>query len=115
MWVFVILVAVPIIEIALFLQIGGILGFWATLGVVILSAAVGSWLLRSQGKAAMGRLRQSVERMDDPTEPIASGAMILLCGALLLTPGFFTRRYSKKKRTEFTTGKKTFTSNFADL
>ena len=90
MWVFGLFVAVPIIEIALFLQLGGIIGFWATLGLVILSAAMGSWLLRSQGKAAMGRLRHSIERMDDPTEPIASGAMIMLSGALLLTPGFFT-------------------------
>lgn len=81
---------VPLIEIALFIQVGGVIGLWPTLGIVIATAVLGSWLVRSQGLMAMGRLRQSFAELDDPTEPLAHGAMILIAGVLLLTPGFFT-------------------------
>lgn len=81
---------VPLIEIALFIQVGGAIGLWPTLGIVILTAVLGTWLVRSQGRMAMGQLRTSFSELNDPTEPLAHGAMILIAGALLLTPGFFT-------------------------
>lgn len=90
MWLFVAFLAVPLIEIALFIQVGGFLGLWPTLGIVVLTAVIGTWLVRTQGAQAMGNLRSSFEKLDDPTEPLAHGAMILIAGALLLTPGFFT-------------------------
>ena len=90
MWLFFAFVAVPIIEIALFIQLGGAIGVWATLGIVILTAALGTVLVREQGRQAMNSLRSSFSELNDPSEPLAHGAMILLAGALLLTPGFFT-------------------------
>jgi len=90
MWLFVLFLAIPLIEIALFIQIGGLIGLWPTLGVVILTAILGTWLVRAQGALALGQLRGSFNELRDPTEPLAHGAMILLAGALLLTPGFFT-------------------------
>ena len=90
MWLFLAFLAVPLIEIALFIQIGGAIGLWPTLGIVVLTAVLGTWLVRSQGAMALGQLRGSFSRLDDPTEPLAHGAMILVAGALLLTPGFFT-------------------------
>ena len=90
MWLFFAFVAVPIIEIALFIQLGGAIGVWATLGIVILTAAIGTILVREQGRQAMMNLRSSFSELNDPSEPLAHGAMILLAGALLLTPGFFT-------------------------
>ena len=81
---------VPLIEIALFIQVGGVIGLWPTLGIVVLTAILGTWLVRSQGLQALGRLQRSFSELNDPTEPLAHGAMILLAGALLLTPGFFT-------------------------
>jgi UPF0716 protein FxsA len=48
---FVLFLAVPLIEIALFIQVGGLIGLWPTLGIVILTAIVGTWLVRSQGLA----------------------------------------------------------------
>lgn len=81
---------VPIIEIALFIQVGGLIGLWPTLAIVVLTAILGTWLVRTQGRLALNQLRGSFERLSDPTEPLAHGAMILLAGALLLTPGFFT-------------------------
>jgi UPF0716 protein FxsA len=88
--IFLLLVAVPIIEIALFIQVGGWLGLWPTLGVVILTALIGALLLRSQGLATLGELQRRLSTGEDPSATLAHGAMILVAGVLLLTPGFFT-------------------------
>ena len=90
MWLLLAFVAVPLIEIALFIQVGGVIGLWPTLGIVLLTAIAGTWLVRTQGAMAIGKLQRSFSELDDPTEPLAHGAMILIAGALLLTPGFFT-------------------------
>jgi UPF0716 protein FxsA len=90
MWLFLAFVGVPLIEIALFIQVGGAIGLWPTLAVVILTAMLGTFLVRNQGALAMGNLQRSFSELNDPTEPLAHGAMILIAGALLLTPGFFT-------------------------
>ncbi len=90
MWLFALFIAVPLIEIALFIQIGGLIGLWPTLLIVVLTAILGTYLVRSQGLAELGRLQRSFNELNDPTEPLAHGAMILFSGALLLTPGFFT-------------------------
>lgn len=90
MWILLAFIAVPLIEIALFIQVGGAIGLWPTLGIVILTAFLGTIMIRGQGIAAIGRLQSSFTNLQDPTEPLAHGAMILFAGALLLTPGFFT-------------------------
>ena len=90
MYLFLAFLLVPIIEIALFIQIGGAIGLWPTLGIVVLTAVLGTWLVRTQGMIALDQLRRSFSDLNDPTEPLAHGAMILFSGALLLTPGFFT-------------------------
>lgn len=90
MWLLLAFVAVPIIEIALFIQVGGAIGTWPTLGIVVLTAFIGTFLMRAQGALAMRNLQQSFSTLNDPTEPLAHGAMILIAGVLLLTPGFFT-------------------------
>ena len=79
-----------ILFIAVFIQVGGAIGLWPTIAVVIVTAIIGTWLVRQQGALAMNQLRQSFQALNDPTEPLAHGAMILFSGALLLTPGFFT-------------------------
>ncbi len=90
MWLFLILVGVPIIEIGLFIQLGGFLGLWPTLGIVVLTALIGSLLLRMQGLSTLEELRRSAETGQNPAGPMANGALILVAGLLLLTPGFFT-------------------------
>ncbi|PPB82684.1 UPF0716 protein FxsA [Albidovulum inexpectatum] len=90
MWLLVAFIAVPLIEIALFIKVGGFIGLWPTLAIVLLTAIAGSILVRMQGRIALAELRRSLNELDDPTRPIAHGALILLAGALLLTPGFFT-------------------------
>jgi len=83
-------IVVPLIEIALFIEVGGAIGLGWTLAIVVATAVLGSWLVRQQGAMALNDLRRSFEALGDPTEPLAHGAMILFSGALLLTPGFFT-------------------------
>lgn len=90
MYLFIAFLMVPIIEIALFIQVGGAIGLWPTLAIVVLTAVLGTWLVRTQGRMALGQLQESFSTLNDPTEPLAHGAMILVAGALLLTPGFFT-------------------------
>lgn len=90
MWLFLAFVTVPLIEIALFIQIGAAIGLGWTLMTVIFTAILGTWLVRTQGIAVMGQLRQALSQMRDVTQPLIHGAMILFSGALLLTPGFFT-------------------------
>ena len=90
MWLLLAFIAVPLIEIALFIQIGGLIGLWPTLLIVLVTAILGTTLVRSQGAQALGQLRSSLGELRDPSEPLANGAMILFAGALLLTPGFFT-------------------------
>ena len=90
MYLFLAFLLVPIIEIALFIQVGGLIGLWPTLAIVVLTAVLGTALVRTQGRMALANLQQSFADLDDPTEPLAHGAMILLSGVLLLTPGFFT-------------------------
>jgi UPF0716 protein FxsA len=90
MWLLLILFGVPLIEIALFIEVGGLIGVLPTILLCILSAVAGSALMRSQGLATLDRLRASVEAGGDPRGPIANGALILVAGVLLNVPGFFT-------------------------
>lgn len=90
MRLFLLFLIVPLIEIALFIQVGGLIGLGWTLLIVVATAILGTFLVRSQGMTVLNNLRGSLEELRDPTEPLAHGAMILFSGALLLTPGFFT-------------------------
>jgi UPF0716 protein FxsA len=90
MWLFLAFIAVPLIEIALFIQIGGAIGLGWTLAIVVVTALIGTSLMRRQGAMALGQIKSSLSEVRDPTEPLVNGAMILFAGALLLTPGFFT-------------------------
>ncbi len=90
MWLFALFVAVPLIEIGLFIQVGGAIGLWPTLAIVVITAVIGTAMMRAQGAQALRDLQRSFATLDDPAEPLAHGAMILVSGALLLTPGFFT-------------------------
>ena len=90
MWLFVIFVLVPLIEIALFIQVGGWLTLWPTLAIVVATAVAGTALVRRQGLQVLGQAQRALDELGDPLAPLAHGAMILFAGALLLTPGFLT-------------------------
>lgn len=89
-WLFTGFIIVPVIEIVLFYFVGSAIGIWPTLGIVILTAFFGSWLVSWQGRSTWTELRRQAVNNQVPTVPIVHGAMILIAGALLLTPGFLT-------------------------
>ena len=89
-WLLVAFILVPALEIGLFIQIGGIIGALPTIALILLTAFLGTMLLRSQGLSTIERIRASVAQNRVPGSELAHGAMIVLAGLLLLTPGFFT-------------------------
>ena len=90
MKLFLLFVCVPIIEIALFIQVGGFIGLWPTLIIVVLTAALGTWLLRIQAQGVILSLKASAEQGLDPTPNLVHGILVFVSALLLLTPGFFT-------------------------
>jgi UPF0716 protein FxsA len=83
-------ICVPLIEIAVFIEIGGLVGLWPTLALIVLTAVLGSWQLRAQGLATLSRARSQMERGEMPARELFDGLCLLVAGALLLTPGFVT-------------------------
>lgn len=90
MRLFLALLIIPLIEIALFVQIGGAIGLFWTITIVLLTALLGAMLLRAQGVQTIGRLQHSLENAQDPTGILADAVVIAICGIFLMTPGFFT-------------------------
>lgn len=84
------LLVVPVLEIAVFIAVGRQIGIAATLGMILLTAIVGSILLRVQGFATLARIRAHMDAGTLPGRELGDGAMILVAGVLLLTPGFVT-------------------------
>ncbi len=84
------LLIVPIVEIATFILIGDKIGLWPTLGMIFLTALVGTFLLRIQGFQLLNRIKQETNSGKIPGRALGDGAMILVAGILLLTPGFIT-------------------------
>ncbi len=88
--IFALLIGVPIIEIGLFIQVGDLIGLWATLATVVLTAIAGTALLRRQGLSVLNRLRATLERDELPVTELFDGVCLLVAGVALLTPGFMT-------------------------
>ena len=81
---------VPIADLALLVSVGGRLGFAPTMGIVVATALLGSWLARREGAAAWTRVRQKMAGGGIPGPELIDGLVILVSGTLLLTPGFLT-------------------------
>ncbi|QDL91299.1 FxsA family protein [Paroceanicella profunda] len=90
MWFFLLFIAIPVIEISLFVTVGGAIGLWPTILIVLITAVVGSTLMRSEGVRAMMQIQSALATGKNPASPMAHGALVLVAGMLLLTPGFFT-------------------------
>ncbi len=87
---FFIFIFVPIVEIILFIIVGDRIGLLATIGVVVLTAIIGTFLIRHQGIATIKKAQESLKENILPVNEAFDGLCILIAGALLLTPGFFT-------------------------
>ena len=80
----------PLVEIALFVTLGGWLGLWLTLAIVLGTAIGGIGLMRWRGMRAMGDLRRQMADMRNPVSAMADQAIFMLAAVLLILPGFFT-------------------------
>ena len=85
-----IFIVVPIIELYVIIQVGEAIGVWWTIALLIADSLIGSWLMRSQGRAVWRRFQQTVQAGRVPAREVADGVFVILGGALLLTPGFVT-------------------------
>ncbi|MGB1108762.1 MAG: FxsA family protein [Gammaproteobacteria bacterium] len=83
-------IAVPVVEIYLFIEVGGLIGAGWTVAVVILTAILGASLLRQQGLSTLMRARRQMDQAQIPAQEMVEGLVLVFCGGLLLTPGFFT-------------------------
>ena len=83
-------IVVPIAELYVIIQVGGLIGVGPTLLLLLLDAILGSWLLKHEGRAAWRRFNQALAERRMPAKEVADGFLIILGGALLIAPGFIT-------------------------
>jgi UPF0716 protein FxsA len=83
-------IVVPIAELYVIIQVGGLIGVVPTLLLLLLDAILGSWLLKHEGRAAWRRFNQALAERRLPGKEVADGFLVIVGGALLIAPGFIT-------------------------
>jgi UPF0716 protein FxsA len=86
----VLFIVVPIAELYVIIKVGELIGLWPTLFLLLADALLGSWLLRHQGRGAWRRFNEALAARRFPGREVVDGALIIVGGTLLLTPGFLT-------------------------
>jgi UPF0716 protein FxsA len=86
----VLFVVVPLLELVVIIQVGQIIGTPATIALLVADSVLGAWLLRREGRKAWQQFRAALEEMRWPGDEVTQGALIIVGGTLLLTPGFVT-------------------------
>ena len=90
LYILLIFIVVPIIEVAVFIQLGNEIGLWNTVMLILLTAIIGTFILKSQGTATLQRAQKSIQKHVFPVAEVFDGLCLALAGVLLLTPGFVT-------------------------
>jgi UPF0716 protein FxsA len=88
--ILILLLVVPLVELWVIVSVAKAVGVVETILLLIVVSSVGAWLLKQQGMTTWRRLQSNLRRGAMPAEEVTDGALILLGGALLLTPGFVT-------------------------
>jgi UPF0716 protein FxsA len=88
--IFLLVLIIPFVEIYLLLKVSGAIGAFPTIFLVVFTAVLGAWLLKQQGLSTFQRLQANLAQGKVPAFEMIEGAIILVGGALLLTPGFIT-------------------------
>ncbi len=90
-WLLVIaFIVVPLVEIYVLIQVGQVIGVWWTILLLILDSILGTWLIRNEGRRAWQALNIALSSGQMPARELADGALILVGGTLMLSPGFVT-------------------------
>lgn len=87
---FTVFIVMPMVEIYLIVQVGQQIGALWTVGLLVLSGFVGTWLIRHEGARTWRALRDALDSGRMPATEIADGALILVGGTLMVAPGFIT-------------------------
>lgn len=87
---FILFTSVSLLEIFVLIKVGGFLGAWPTVLLVIVTALIGSTLVRSQGLQVVTQLQQRLAQGEMPGQQLIEGIMLIITGVLLVTPGFVT-------------------------
>lgn len=85
----VLLLVMPFMDLYLLMEVSGLMGFWTVIALVLLTGMIGAELIRREGRHVLMKLQRSVTT-GEMSRNVAEGAIIVLCGLLLLTPGFIT-------------------------
>jgi UPF0716 protein FxsA len=85
-----IFIVLPIAELYVIIQVGGAIGVWWTIAILLADSLLGSLLLRSQGRAAWRRFNQTLAAGRPPAREVLDGGLVIFGGAFLITPGFIT-------------------------
>ncbi|WP_226913376.1 FxsA family protein [Gephyromycinifex aptenodytis] len=80
----------PLVEVAALIGAGRVIGLWPTIGLLILMSLLGAWLMKREGSHAWHALREALSAGKMPARELTDAALVLVGGALLLTPGFVT-------------------------
>jgi UPF0716 protein FxsA len=86
----VLFLVVPIVELTLIVAVAGQLGVLPTIGLLLLVSVAGGWLMRREGVGLLNRVRDELGRGELPATGMIDGVLLLVGGALMLTPGFLT-------------------------
>jgi len=84
------LLAIPILEISVFILVGDVIGLWPTLGMILVTAFLGTLLLRHQGFQLLREAQEKTQANQMPGRALVHGVMLVIAGIFLLTPGFIT-------------------------
>ena len=83
-------ILVPLVELALLIYVGTLIGPWYTILIVVATGILGAVLAKRQGTAILNRIRNSLEQGILPSDELLAGALVLVGGLVLLTPGIIT-------------------------
>ncbi|MBI2711080.1 MAG: FxsA family protein [Actinobacteria bacterium] len=84
------LVVGPFVELYVIIQVAQVIGGWQTVLLLLVESVLGAWLMKRQGRGVLRRLDARLRASELPTKELVDGLLILLAGALMLTPGFLT-------------------------
>lgn len=81
---------IPLLEVWIFVNVGRETGATAVIALIFITALIGVYFLRQQGLSTLRRAQETLARGGVPANELLEGAMLLIAGAFLMTPGFFT-------------------------
>lgn len=89
-WLLLLFTVVPVVEVALLVQLGALLGPWPTVALVVVTGAVGAWLARAEGTRVFRDWQEAMQLGRLPRDGVVSGLLVLVGGVLLVAPGVLT-------------------------